>query len=131
MPRREAEVHMRITREANDGEAAVLDVPGGAAGVLARLRTRVLVCDGAMGTMLHSGGVSLDRALPELSLSQPDLVRAIHRAYIAAGAQLIESNTFGASRLRLARYSLQDRVTEINRASVRVAIQAREQAGAA
>ena len=45
----------------------------------------------SLGTMLHSGGVSLDRSLPELSLSQPDLVRAIHRAYIAAGAQLIDA----------------------------------------
>ena len=119
---------MILRRDANDGEAALLDEPRGAAGVLARLGTRVLVCDGAMGTMLHSGGVSLDRALPELSLSQPDLVRAIHRAYIAAGAQLIESNTFGASRFRLARHGLQDRVVEINRAGARVAREAREQA---
>jgi homocysteine S-methyltransferase len=121
---------MSLTRDANDGEAALLDEPHSAADTLARLGTRVLVCDGAMGTMLHSGGVSLDRALPELSLSQPDLVRAIHRAYIAAGAHLIESNTFGASRFRLARYGLQDRVVEINRASVRLARQAREQAEA-
>lgn len=98
--------------------------------MLARLGTQVLVCDGAMGTMLHSGGVSLDRSLPELSLSQPDLVRAIHRAYIAAGAQLIESNTFGASRFRLARHGLDDRVVEINRAGARVAREAREQAEA-
>jgi len=117
-------------REATYGEAALLDVPRGAAAVLARLGTQVLVCDGAMGTMLHSGGVSLDRALPELSVSQPELVRAIHRAYIAAGAQLIETNTFGASRFRLARHGLQDRVAEINRAGVRVARQAREQAEA-
>lgn len=116
--------------EASTGDAALLDQPRSAADALARLGTRVLVCDGAMGTMLHSGGVSLDRALPELSLSQPDLVRAIHRAYIAAGAHLIESNTFGASRIRLARYGLQDRVVEINRASVRLARQAREQAEA-
>jgi methionine synthase I (cobalamin-dependent)/5,10-methylenetetrahydrofolate reductase len=121
---------MTPRREAGDGEAALLDVPRGAAGVLARLGTRVLVCDGAMGTMLHSGGVSLDRALPELSLSQPDLVRAIHRAYIAAGAQVIETNTFGASRFRLARHGLQDRVGAINRAGVRVAQQARERAEA-
>ena len=98
--------------------------------MLARLGTQVLVCDGAMGTMLHSGGVSLDRSLPELSLSQPDLVRAIHRAYIAAGAQLIESNTFGASRFRLARHGFEDRVVEINRAGARVAREAREQAEA-
>jgi homocysteine S-methyltransferase len=116
---------MSPRREATDGEAALLDAPRGAAGLLARLGTRVLVCDGAMGTMLHSGGVSLDRALPELSLSQPDLVRAIHRAYIAAGAQVIETNTFGASRFRLARHCIQDRVGAINRAGVRVAQQAR------
>ena len=97
--------------------------------MLARLGTRVLVCDGAMGTMLHSGGVSLDRALPELNLSQPDLVRAIHRAYIAAGAQIIETNTFGASRFRLARHGLDDRVAEINRAGARIAHEAREQSG--
>src|SRR5689334_22331706 len=101
---------MPARHPANDGEAALLDVPRSASAAHARLGTRVLVCDGAMGTMLHSGGVSLDRALPELSLSQPDLVRAIHRAYIAAGAQLIETNTFGASRFRLARHGLPDRV---------------------
>jgi homocysteine S-methyltransferase len=105
--------------------------PEGAAAVLARLGTQVLVCDGAMGTMLHSGGVSLDRALPELNLSQPDLVQAIHRAYIAAGAQIIETNTFGASRYRLARHGLDDRVSEINRAGVWVAHEARAQSGVA
>src|ERR671936_276673 len=95
----------------------------------ARLASEVLVCDGAMGTMLHAGGVSLDRSLPELNVSHPDLVRAIHRAYIAAGAQVIETNTFGASRFRLARHGLEERVTELNLAGVRLARQAREQAG--
>src|SRR5215213_4747645 len=121
---------MSPRRPAADGSSVLLDEPRPAAAVLARLGTQVLVCDGAMGTMLHAGGVSLDRALPELSLSQPDLVRAIHRAYIAAGAQVIETNTFGASRFRLARHGLQDRVSAINRAGVRVAQQAREQAEA-
>src|SRR5262245_46827108 len=65
------------------------------------LRTRVLVCDGAMGTMLHAAGASLDLSLPELSVSRPDLVRAIHGAYIAAGAEVIETNTFGACQTRL------------------------------
>ena len=74
-----------------------------------RLASQVLVCDGAMGTMLHAGGVSLDRSLPELNASHADLVRSIHRAYIAAGADVIETNTFGASRLRLARYGLSRR----------------------
>jgi methionine synthase / methylenetetrahydrofolate reductase(NADPH) len=86
------------------------------------------VCDGAMGTMLHAGGVSLDRSLPELNLSHADLVRSIHSAYIAAGADIIETNTFGASRLRLARYGLADQAPELNRAGARLAREAREQA---
>lgn len=93
------------------------------------LATRVLLCDGAMGTMLHAGGVSLDRSLPELSISHPDLVRAIHRAYIAAGAQIIETNTFGASRFRLARHGVSERIAEINLAGVRLAREACEQSG--
>src|ERR1043166_4947613 len=74
--------------------------------VASRLGSQVLVCDGAMGTLLHAGGVSLDRSLPELNFSNPDRVRSIHRAYIDAGAAVIETNTFGASRLRRARYGL-------------------------
>src|SRR5438067_4851987 len=77
-----------------------------------------------MGTMLHAGGVSLDRSLPELNVSHPDLVRSIHRAYLAAGANVIETNTFGASRLRLARFGLDDRAAELNRAGVRMAREA-------
>src|SRR5215469_10891144 len=99
--------------------------------VASRLASQVLVCDGAMGTMLHAGGVSLDRSLPELNLSHPDLVRSIHRAYIAAGAGVIETNTFGASRLRLARFGLGSQANELNRAGVGVARQAQEQASAA
>ena len=98
--------------------------------VATRLATQVLVCDGAMGTLLHAGGASLDRSLSELNLSHPDRVRAIHRAYIAAGADVIETNTFGASRLRLARFGLSARAAEVNRAGVRVAREAQEQAGA-
>jgi len=99
--------------------------------VAERLATEVLVCDGAMGTMLHAGGVSLDRALPELNVSHTDLVRSIHRAYIAAGADVIETNTFGASRTRLARFGLSARTAELNRAGVRAAREAQEQAGCA
>ena len=86
--------------------------------------SRVLVCDGAMGTMLQAAGVSLDLSLLELSVSRPELVKAIHGAYIAAGADVIETNTFGACRTRLARFGLEDRVAEINAASVRVAREA-------
>ena len=91
------------------------------------LAARVLVCDGAMGAMLHAGGVSLDRSLPELNVSHTDLVRTIHRAYIAAGAHVIETNTFGASRFRLVRHGLEERTAEINRAGVRLAREACEQ----
>src|SRR5918911_297038 len=100
-------------------------------GVCERLASEVLVCDGAMGTMLHASGVSLDRSLPELNVSQPDLVRSIHRAYIAAGADVIETNTFGATRPRLARFGLAALAAELNRAGVRVAREAQAQAGSA
>jgi homocysteine S-methyltransferase len=81
-----------------------------------------------MGTMLHAGGVSLDRSLPELNVSHADLVRSIHRAYIAAGADIIETNTFGASPPRLARYGLADQAQELNRAGARLAREARDHA---
>lgn len=85
------------------------------------LASRILVCDGAMGTMLQAAGVPLDLSLPELNVSRPDLVGAVHGAYIAAGADIIETNTFGACRTRLLRYGLEDRVAEFNRAAVQVA----------
>src|ERR1700746_2507855 len=62
---------------------------------------RVLVCDGAMGTMLHAAGAALDRSLPELNLSDPGLVATIHDSYLIAGADIIQANTFGANRLWL------------------------------
>jgi homocysteine S-methyltransferase len=98
------------------------------ADVASRLASQVLICDGAMGTMLHAGGVSLDRSLPELNLSHADLVRSIHRAYLAAGADIIETNTFGAIRPRLARYGLAAQAPELNRAGARLAREARDQA---
>ena len=85
---------------------------------------RVLVCDGGTGTMLQGAGVSLDLSLPELSVSRPELVRAVHGAYVAAGADVIETNTFGACRTRLARHGLEHRVAEINLAAARVAREA-------
>lgn len=92
------------------------------------MRQRVLVCDGAMGTMLHAAGNSLDRALPELNLSNPDLVSTVHESYVDAGVDLVLTNTFGAGRLRLAEHGFADSVADINEAGVRLA---RNAAGAA
>jgi homocysteine S-methyltransferase len=88
------------------------------------LGRRVLVCDGAMGTMLHSAGVPLDRPLSQLNLAKPHLVRDLHAAYLAAGADIVQTNTFDANRLRLARAGLQDSVAEINIAGARLAREA-------
>jgi methionine synthase / methylenetetrahydrofolate reductase(NADPH) len=82
---------------------------------------RVLVCDGAMGTMLHAAGAALDRSLPELNLSDPGLVETIHDSYVSAGADIIQANTFGANRLWLGDHGFPDKVDEINRAGVRLA----------
>ena len=81
---------------------------------------RVLVCDGAMGTMLHAAGAALDRSLPELNLSDPGLVSTIHESYLSAGADVIQANTFGANRLWLGDHGFGDQVAEINRAGVRL-----------
>lgn len=92
------------------------------------LGQRVLVCDGAMGTMLHAAGNSLDRALPELNLSDADLVSTIHGSYIEAGVDMIQTNTFGANRLRLAEHGFAGMVREINVTGVQLAQQARDAA---
>jgi methionine synthase / methylenetetrahydrofolate reductase(NADPH) len=97
-------------------------------GFAAALRERVLICDGAMGTMLHAAGNSLDRALTELNLSNPGLVSTIHDSYLSAGADVILTNTFGASRLRLSEQGYGDLVGEINRAGARLAMHARDSA---
>jgi homocysteine S-methyltransferase len=90
------------------------------------LSQRVLICDGAMGTMLHAAGNSLDRALPELNLSNAGLVSTVHESYLSAGADMILTNTFGASRLRLADQGFAELVREINLAGVRIAARARD-----
>ncbi|HEU0301757.1 MAG TPA: bifunctional homocysteine S-methyltransferase/methylenetetrahydrofolate reductase [Longimicrobium sp.] len=77
--------------------------------------------DGAMGTMLYARGVYINRCYDELSLTQPDLVRDIHRAYVKAGAEILETNTYGANRAKLARHGLEDRLRDINLAAARVA----------
>ncbi|HZG42061.1 MAG TPA: bifunctional homocysteine S-methyltransferase/methylenetetrahydrofolate reductase [Longimicrobium sp.] len=77
--------------------------------------------DGAMGTMLYAKGVYINRCYDELSLTQPDLVRDIHRAYVKAGAEILETNTYGATRPKLARHGLDDRMREMNVAAAQVA----------
>ncbi|HEY0264134.1 MAG TPA: bifunctional homocysteine S-methyltransferase/methylenetetrahydrofolate reductase [Granulicella sp.] len=80
-----------------------------------------MLCDGAMGTMIYSAGVYINVCYDELNLSQPDLVRNIHQEYLQAGAEIIETNTFGANRFRLERYGLVDKMRQINKAGVRIA----------
>ena len=93
------------------------------------LGRQVLICDGAMGTMLHAAGNSLDRALPELNLSNAALVSTIHESYLSAGADVILTNTFGANRLRLADQGFGNLVREINVAGAQIAARAMEVTG--
>ncbi len=89
---------------------------------------RVHVFDGAMGTMIYSKGIYINRSYDELNLSAPDLISGIHREYIKAGAEIIETNTYGASRLRLAKQGMDDKLAEINVAAVKLARNAIESA---
>ena len=82
-----------------------------------------VLCDGAMGTMLYGCGVFINRCYDELNLSQPDTVRSVHDEYLRAGAQVIETNTFGANRFRLEHFGLADKVREINIAGAKIARQ--------
>ncbi len=89
-----------------------------------RLDRGILVSDGAMGTMIYGRGVFINRCFDELNLSQPDLVREIHEEYVKAGAEILETNTYGASRPRLETFGLAGKLVEINRAGVRIAREA-------
>src|ERR1700687_1207988 len=88
-----------------------------------------ILFDGGMGTQLYAQGVPYERCFDELNLRQGDLVQAVHRAYIAAGAEVIETNTFAANRVRLAAYGLAGRVRDINFRGVKIAREAREISG--
>src|SRR5919107_1102579 len=88
---------------------------------LAELDTRVLVCDGATGTMLYGRGIFLNRSFDELNLTQPDLVAEVHQAYARAGADVLETNTFGANRVKLAAFGLAERVHAINVQGAKIA----------
>jgi len=89
-----------------------------------RIKQGPVLCDGAMGTLLYGKGIFINRCYDELNLSQPDLIRGIHHAYLQAGAEIIETNTFGANVSRLARHSLADKVKDINLSGARIAVEA-------
>jgi methionine synthase I (cobalamin-dependent)/5,10-methylenetetrahydrofolate reductase len=95
--------------------------------LLTRLKQGPVLCDGAMGTLFYAKGVYINKCYDELNLTQPDMVRSIHQEYLNAGAEIIETNTFGGNSFRLARHGLEEKVAEIN---LRGAALAREAADA-
>jgi homocysteine S-methyltransferase len=94
------------------------------ANLLTILNERIVIGDGATGTYLYELGVPLNHCLEEINLSQPELLARIYREYAAAGAQVIETNSFGANRVRLAHFGLDDQVGEVNRRAAEVAREA-------
>ncbi|MFC1725359.1 bifunctional homocysteine S-methyltransferase/methylenetetrahydrofolate reductase [candidate division KSB1 bacterium] len=82
---------------------------------------KVLVIDGAMGTYLFSKGMSMDKSFDYLNLTYPEVVEELHLEYIAAGAEIIETNTYSANRFKLETYGLEDKVCEINKKAVQIA----------
>src|SRR5919107_4489975 len=97
--------------------------------LLEALDERVLVCDGAMGTMLYAKGVFINKSFDALNVAQPDLVAEVHQEYVRAGADIIETNTFGANRIKLGSFGLADKLHAINVQGARIARHAaREQA---
>jgi homocysteine S-methyltransferase len=82
---------------------------------------RVLVCDGAMGTMLYAKGVFINKSFDALNVTQPELVAQVHEEYVAAGADILETNTFGANRIKLGAFGLGESVARINVEGVRIA----------
>src|SRR5215471_1528429 len=103
--------------------------PSRAAEFREALEKRVLVADGAMGTALYGKGIFFNRCYDELNLSLPALVRDVHQEFVKAGAEIVETNTFGANRKRLAAFGFGEKLRLVNQAGVRIAREAaREQA---
>ncbi len=94
-----------------------------------RLKQRPMLCDGAMGTLLYAKGIFINRCYDELNLAMPDLIRDIHHDYFQAGAEIVETNTFGANSFRLARHGCADKTREINIAGVKLAREAAKSFG--
>ncbi|HUR91286.1 MAG TPA: bifunctional homocysteine S-methyltransferase/methylenetetrahydrofolate reductase [Gemmatimonadaceae bacterium] len=97
--------------------------------LLARLLDplQVIVFDGAMGTQLYAKGVFINQSYDELNLRSPDLVRDVHRSYVDAGAEVLETNTFGANRIKLSQFGLGGQVGEINEKAAKLAREAGEE----
>jgi homocysteine S-methyltransferase len=89
--------------------------------LIEELQDKIVPGDGAMGTMILEAGVPLERCFEELCVSQPDLIRGIHERYLAAGARLIETNSFGGNAARMAQYGLENRVNEVNWTAAKLA----------
>src|SRR5260221_1884584 len=89
-----------------------------------QLARRVLVADGAMGTMLYDKVIFINRCYDELNLTAPDMIRQIHLDYVKAGAEILETNTFGANRMRLAAFGFTEKLRAINQAGVKIAREA-------
>ena len=92
--------------------------------LLERLLEGPLIADGAMGTVLYSKGVYINKCYDEVNLTQPELVADVHRAYVKAGAEVLETNTFGANPVQLLRHGLEGETEHINRRAAQIAIEA-------
>jgi methionine synthase I (cobalamin-dependent)/5,10-methylenetetrahydrofolate reductase len=92
--------------------------------LIARLKQRPVLCDGAMGTLLYSKGIFINRCYDELNLAMPDLIREIHHDYYQAGAEVAETNTFGANSFRLSRHGCAEKTKAINIAGAKLAREA-------
>ncbi len=94
---------------------------------LDRLKRGPILCDGAMGTQIYARGVSFEHCFDELNLSQPEIILDVHRGYVEAGAEILETNTFGGNGFRLIEHELENKVAEINRSGVRLARKAADE----
>jgi len=91
-----------------------------------KLQSKIVVADGAMGTMLYAKSIFINRCFDELNLSAPQIVKEVHQEYVRAGAEVLETNTFGSNRIRLTAFGFGEKLRAINQAGVRLA---REAAG--